>query len=277
MNIGVVGLGLIGGSIAKSIKQNTDYKVFGTDIQDSVIYCAKLFEAIDDALDEKNLSECDMLIVALYPKDTIDYINTHAASFKKGCIVTDCGGVKEMVCEALLDTAIANDFVFIGAHPMAGIENSGFRYAHEQLFCNASMLITPYHQTPLEILDFMKQFWLKLGFSNITLCSPEEHDRMIAYTSQLAHVVSSAYVKSKLAPKHQGFSAGSFRDMTRVAKLNENLWTELFFANRQNLISELNGLLERLVEYRDALQFNEPERVKELLQEGRKIKESIAD
>lgn len=277
MNIGVVGLGLIGGSIAKAIKQNTTYQVYGRDIQESVIHCAKLIGAIDGVLDEGHLLECDMVIVALYPEDTIRFIKANAASFKKGCIVADCGGVKQMVCDALVDVAKNNEFIFIGCHPMAGIEASGFKYSQQELFQNASMLMTPYSDTPLEILDTMKQFWLKLGFSSITLCSPGEHDRMIAYTSQLAHVVSSAYVKSKLAPKHKGFSAGSFRDMTRVAKLNENMWTELFFANPQNLVDELNGLIERLVEYRDALKFNERERVKELLKEGRIIRESISD
>lgn len=277
MNIGVVGLGLIGGSIAKSIKHHTEDQVFGADIEESAIHCAKLIGAIDGVLDEQRLPECDMVIVALYPKDAINYIKSHAASFKKGCIVTDCGGVKQMVCKALQEVASEHDFIFMGAHPMAGLENSGFKYAHEKLFKNASMIITPYSETPLELLDFMKQFWLRLGFSSITLCSPEEHDEMIAYTSQLAHVVSSAYVKSKLAPKHKGFSAGSFRDMTRVAKLNEKLWTELFFANRQNLVGELNGLLEHLIAYRDALESNDPERVKELLREGRILKESIAD
>lgn len=277
MKIGVVGLGLIGGSIAKAIKQNTNYQVFGMDIQASVIHCAKLIGAIDGILDERLLPECDMVIVALYPEDTINYIKDNAANFKKGCMIADCGGVKQIVCEALREVANENDFAFVGCHPMAGIEASGFKYSQQELFHNASMLVTPYNDTPLEILNDMKQFWLKLGFSNITLCSLGEHDLMIAYTSQLAHVVSSAYVKSELASKHKGFSAGSFRDMTRVAKLNEKMWTELFFANPQNLVNELNGLIERLVEYRDALQFNERERVEELLKEGRIIRESIGD
>lgn len=275
MNIGIVGLGLIGGSIAKSIKQNTSHKVFGTDIQESVVCLAKLLEAIDDDLTDDFLPQCDIVIVALYPNDTINYIQAHAHSFKKGCVVTDCCGVKQMVCDALQDTAVQNDFVFIGSHPMAGLEFSGFKYSCNQLFNNASMIMTPSSATPLELLEAMKKFWLSLGFANITLCSPAEHDRMIAYTSQMAHVVSSAYVKSSLAHKHKGFSAGSYHDMTRVAKLHEKMWTELFFENKDNLINELDGLIERLVEYSDALKSGNRGSVEKLLQDGRIIKESI--
>ncbi|GAB6181989.1 prephenate dehydrogenase [Desulfotomaculum defluvii] len=275
MNIGIVGLGLIGGSLAKSIKQHTNFKVFGTDIQESVVHCAKLVGAIDGSLNEELLPECDMVIVALYPYDTINYIQTNAGRFKKGCIVADCGGIKQLVCGALQDVANENDFVFIGSHPMAGIEFSGFGHSHSQLFNNASMIITPYNDTPLQLLEWIKQFWLKLGFSSIVICSPAEHDRMIAYTSQLANVVSNAYVKSKLAPKHKGFSAGSFRDMTRVAKLNEKMWAELLLGNKQNIISELDSLIEHLVEYSDALKSNDRERIEKLLQDGRIIKESM--
>jgi prephenate dehydrogenase len=158
---------------------------------------------------------------------------------------------------------------------MAGLESSGFKYSSNHLFNNASMIMTPSSETPLEVLEAMKEFWLSLGFANITLCSPEEHDRMIAYTSQLAHVVSSAYVKSGLTYKHKGFSAGSYHDMTRVAKLNEKMWTELFFENKENLINELDSLIERLVEYSDALKSENRGSVEKLLQDGRIIKESI--
>lgn len=276
MNIGIVGLGLIGGSIAKAIKKNTKHKVFGTDIQESVVCLAKLLEAIDDDLSDEFLPQCDIVIVALYPTDTINYVQAHAGSFKKGSVVADCCGVKQMVCDALQATAAKNDFVFIGCHPMAGVEFSGFKHSSTQLFHNASMIMTPYYSaTPLGLLEAMKQFWLSLGFANITLCSPAEHDRMIAYTSQLAHVVSNAYVKSSLAPKHKGFSAGSYHDMTRVAKLHEKMWTELFFENKQNLMNELDGLIERLVEYSDALKSGNRGDVEKLLQAGRIIKESI--
>jgi len=275
MNIGIIGLGLIGGSLAKSIKQNTNHKVFGTDIQESVVCLAKLIEAIDDDLCDDLLPQCDIVIAALYPDDTINYIQEHAHNFKKGCVVTDCCGVKQTVCDTLQDTAAQNDFVFIGSHPMAGLEFSGFKYSCSNLFNNASMIMTPSVETPLELLEAMKEFWLSLGFTNITLCSPAEHDRMIAYTSQLAHVVSSAYVKSSLASKHKGFSAGSYHDMTRVAKLNEKMWTELFFKNKENLINELDSLIEQLVEYSDALKSENRGAVEKLLQDGRIIKESI--
>lgn len=275
MNIGIVGLGLIGGSLAKTIKQNTNHQVLGADKEESVINRAKLEGAIDDFLGDEFLGQCDMVIVALYPRATIQYIQSNAGRFKPGCIVTDCSGVKEIVCDTLHDIAVKHDFIFIGSHPMAGIERSGFNYSSSQLFNNASMIMTPSSETPLETLDAMKQFWLSLGFSKVRLSSPAEHDQMIAYTSQLPHVLSSAYVKSDKVSKHQGFSAGSYHDMSRVAKLNETMWTELFFDNKEYLTNELDGLIERLQEYRDALKSDERTRMKQLLQEGRLIKESI--
>lgn len=275
MNIGIVGLGLIGGSLAKTIKQKTNHQVLGADKEESVVRRAKLEGAIDDYLDDEFLVQCDMVIVALYPRATIQYIQSNAGRFKPGCIVTDCSGVKEIVCDALHDIAAKHDFIFIGAHPMAGIERSGFNYSSSQLFYNASMIMTPSSETPLETLEVMKQFWLCLGFSKVRFTSPAEHDQMIAYTSQLPHVLSSAYVKSDKVLKHQGFSAGSYHDMSRVAKLNETMWTELFFDNKEYLTNELDGLIERLQEYRDALKYDERTRMKQLLQEGRLIKESI--
>lgn len=231
--------------------------------------------AIDGVLNKELLGQCDLVIVAIHLQGTIDYIKKHAASFKKGAVVTDCCGVKQTVCEALQETAAANGFVLIGTHPMAGLEQSGFKHSTPHLFNNAYMIMTPYEATPSELVVRLQAFWQELGFAGSTVCSPAEHDRMIAFTSQLAHVVSSAFVKGRQAPKHKGFSAGSYQDMTRVARLDENMWTELLLANKQNLIPEIDALIERMGKYRDALKANRPDILKKLLQDGREIKEAI--
>ena len=268
MTIGVVGLGLIGGSMAKAIKLYTEHTVLGYDISETEVCKAELMEAIDERLDVQNLPSCNMVIVALYPSDIIKYIQENADIFSEGTIVVDCGGVKAAICEGLKNTVRGRTWHFIGGHPMAGREYSGFRYAKDDLFENASMILTPDSSVPLEIISEVKRFFLTLGFSRIMLTTPERHDEMIAYTSQMAHIVSNAYVRSELALKHSGFSANSFKDMTRVARLNESMWTELFLLNREALISELDGIIERLQTCRDAISGSNEEKLKTTLREG---------
>lgn len=275
MNIGIVGLGLIGGSLAKAIKQNTTHTVYGTDLVESVIYRAKVIEAIDEALTDENIGSCDVMIIALYPKDTIEYVTGNAEKIKKGALVMDCGGVKELVCASLKDVSHQHGFTFLGTHPMAGIEFSGFAYSQEQLFRNASMVLTPCGDEPIELLNLAKTLSVSLGFTNIQVTTPQNHDKMIALTSQLAHVVSSAYVKSPLALQHKGFSAGSFKDMTRVAKLNEDMWTELFLENKENLADEIDAIVQRLQDYGAAVRQGNAGDLRQLLKEGREIKEAI--
>lgn len=275
MTIGIIGLGLIGGSIAKAIKENTENTVLGYDIAESVVMKAKLVKAIDAELTEEKLRECDLLIVALYLEDTIKYIIDNAALFKKGGIVMDCCGVKREVCNAIEPAARENGFIFVGGHPMAGIEFSGFEHSRKSLFEKASMIVTPFPGTHIEVIEILKKLFLKIGFNIFQITTPEEHDSMISFTSQLAHIVSSAYVKSPAAAKHKGFSAGSFKDMTRVAKLNEKMWTELFFSNRDNLVHEIDSLVIRLSEYSSALKNNDTETMNTLLREGRQLKEFL--
>jgi prephenate dehydrogenase len=268
MNIGIVGLGLIGGSIAKAIKQNTEYTVYGIDIQESVVYKAKLLEAIDGPLTADALAICDIVILALYPKDTIGYLREHGGQLKEKALVIDTCGVKEAILVEALPIAEEYGFQFIGAHPMAGIEFSGFEYSQKLLFKNASMILTPPTGTSIEVVDMVKRFWLNLGFTNVEITSPKKHDELIAFTSQLAHVVSSAYVKSPSALEHKGFSAGSYKDMTRVAKLNADMWTELFLLNSDHLVEEIDGLIERLGYYRDAIADGDEKSLRALLKAG---------
>ena len=272
MTIGIVGLGLIGGSIAKAVRQNTEHTVLGMDIAESVVLKAKLLGAIDGELCRENLPECGFVIIALYPGDAIKFIRENAALFQKNALVVDCCGVKREICAAAEPLAREHGFIFVGGHPMAGIERSGFENSIKTLFNHASMILTPPTGISIQTLAFLKGFFLSLGFGQVKLSSPEEHDRMIAFTSQLAHVVSSAYIKSDTALTHTGFSAGSFRDMTRVATLKEDMWTELFLCDADNLVAELDGLISRLGEYREAIHNADAQTLECLLRDGREKK-----
>lgn len=277
MTVGIVGLGLIGGSLARSIKVHTDFEVLGMDINPQTMLQANLLGAIDGTLTEDNLARCDVVLVALYPAAIVTWITEHQDAFRPGAWVIDCGGVKEAVCTPLNALAQGKPWHYCGGHPMAGREFSGFRYAKDDLFDRASMILTPPRDAGPKVRTWLKDFFLTIGFRRVQFTTPREHDEMIAYTSQLAHVVSSAYVKCPLAQKHRGFSAGSFADMTRVAKLNEDMWTELFFDNRDALLPEINGLIDRLVAYRDALAAEDHQAMKQLLREGREIKEALEE
>ncbi len=269
MLIGVVGLGLIGGSMAKAINQNTDNSVYGYDIQDSITHKAVLVGATEGVLTEEMIPECDLIILGLYPRATIKWVQDHADVIKKGAIVMDTCGIKGVVCDALFPLAAEKGFCFMGAHPMAGVEHAGFEYSKRALFNGASMILVPATGEPIKVVDHVSHLMKDAGFAQTPVLSPEEHDRIIAFTSQLAHVVSSAYVKSPTAPDHEGFSAGSYHDMTRVAKLNEVMWAELFMENPECLADEVDGLIERLGEYSSALRERDEEKMTELLRDGR--------
>ena len=277
MNVGVVGLGLIGGSMARNLKRATQHTVLGMDISETAMLKAEMLGAIDRRLTNQELASCDVVIVALYPRDCVEYIRAHAHLFRPGALVVDCAGVKRCVCDALFGTLAGADFTFMGGHPMAGREFSGFDYARDDLFENASMILIPAPGTNVETVQFAKEFFLALGFGRVRFSTPAEHDEMIALTSQLAHVVSSAYVKSPLAARHKGFSAGSFLDMTRVARLNETMWTELFFDNADMLSRELGELIARLEGYKLALDARDAITMCQLLREGREAKEALDD
>jgi len=275
MTIGIVGLGLIGGSLAKAIRKKTEHTVLGADLQDEVVLRAKAFEAIHGELTDDKLGECDIVFLALYPKDALAYAAAHAASFKKGGIVIDCCGVKGAVCPELFALAKERGFTFVGGHPMAGIEYSGFLHAQSHLFDNASMILVPDESIEIAALHTLKRFFLSIGFARVPVVSAREHDRVIAYTSQLAHVVSSAYVKCPHAKKDE-LAAGSFQDMTRVARLNSDMWTQLFTLNREPLLEELDGLISRLSEYAEALRNDDTQTLWNLLEDGNRIKVALS-
>ncbi|MDR0839800.1 MAG: prephenate dehydrogenase [Christensenellaceae bacterium] len=272
MNIGIVGLGLIGGSIAKALRKNTEHVVWGCDSNDSICLQAQVVGAIDDVLQEDKLALCDLVVIAIYPQDAVEFVKKHRHQFKKDGIVMDCCGVKRVVCEPLFALAQECGFNFVGAHPMAGIEFSGFNHSQNSLFDNASMIMVPSPHTDIAITHWVKALLLEIGFTHIQISTPEEHDEVIACTSQMAHIVSSAYVKSPTAAKYKGYSAGSFGDMTRVAKLNPAMWAELFMANSDNLLVEIDGLVARLAAYGDALRAKNRGELEALLEDGNRIK-----
>ncbi len=269
MNIGIIGLGLIGGSMARAIRRGTEHTVWGLDIREDTMEKALLCGAVEERLSDARLGECDLVLLALTPIALAEVAPRIAPLVKKGAVVIDLCGVKREPVALLAPLARANGFLYIGGHPMAGREHGGFDHSSADLFDNASMILTPDETTDIRTLAMLKELFLAAGFRELKFSTPDEHDRTIAYTSQLAHIVSNAYVKSPTALIHSGFSAGSFKDLTRVAFLDENMWTSLFLANRDHLIEELSILMKNLGEYADALEANDAERLRALLREGR--------
>jgi len=272
VNVGIVGLGLIGGSMAKSIKIRTAHTVWGVDLDAETMTLARLSGAIDGALTRENLPNCDLVLVAIRPAAAIRWVSENADLIAKKAIVVDLCGVKRSVCEQLAPIAKQHGFAYIGGHPMAGRERGGFVSSSEELFTGASMILTPDQNTDMRMLETLKALFTDIGFAGLTFSTPEEHDRIIAYTSQLAHLVSSAYVKSPEAQRRRGFSAGSFRDMTRVAHLDEAMWTELFLDDADYLTEQLTILIDHLNEYREALSAHDAEKLQALLKDGREKK-----
>ena len=272
MNVGIVGLGLIGGSMARSIKERTGHRVYGVDLDGETMSMARLCGAIDGALDERTLPQCRLVLLAVRPGAAVQWAREHAGALSPSAVLVDLCGVKRAVVSALTPLAREHGFAYVGGHPMAGRERGDFVSSTADLYVGASMILTPDPDTPEQVLDLLRAFFLDLGFAGITLSDPEEHDRIIAFTSQLAHIVSSSYVKSPEARRRRGFSAGSFQDMTRVARLDEDMWTELFLDDADFLLRELDELMLHLDEYAQALRARDAGRLRDLLRDGREKK-----
>jgi len=273
MVIGIVGLGLIGGSLAKATKKNTNHKVYGFDISEATVKSALKDKSINKELTSENLKECDYVFIPLYPEAVKEYLIKNAKSFKENAVVIDCAGVKRCVCEDCFNIAEENGFIFIGGHPMAGTQFSGYENAKDTMFHNAPFILTPKENEDILTLANAREVIISIGFGRVSVMTPERHDKLIAFTSQLAHIVSNAYVKSPSSTQRKGISAGSYKDLTRVAYLNETMWTELFLENKDNLIFELDYLIEELKKYSDAMKNNDADTLKQLLKDGREAKE----
>ena len=275
MTVGIIGLGLIGGSMAKAYKENSGATVLAADRDSTIVEYARLQGTVDGELTADTIPSCDLILIALYPRAAMEYLKNTAHLIAKEALVIDLCGTKRTICEAGFALAEQYGFTFVGGHPMAGLHHSGFKYARGNLFHGASMVLVPPTFDDIFLLDRVKKALAPVGFGRMTVTTADQHDEMIAFTSQLAHVVSNAYVKSPTARSHKGFSAGSYKDLTRVARLNEQMWSELFVENKEHLVSELNTLIASLTEYRDAIRDGDTEATRALLKDGREAKESI--
>ena len=281
---GIVGLGLIGGSFARGYAQ-AGVRVLAWDPDEDVMMAASM-GTVSGELNDETLGECDIIVLACYPEACIEWLAAHAQALADatdteaimGPVVIDTVGIKGIVCERAFNLARENGFYFVGAHPMAGTQFSGYAHSRADLFEGAPLVLVPPtvdESLKLELLSQVREMVRPLGFGKFSVTSAEEHDHVIAFTSQLAHVVSNAYVKSPTAQEHHGFSAGSYRDLTRVAHLNASMWAELMTDNAEYLSQELTYLIDSLVAYRDALEKKDEEQLKELLAEGDRIKRAL--
>ena len=274
MTVGIVGLGLIGGSFAKAYKAD-GHKVLACEKDQSVLSFARINDTVDDELTKENISECDLVLVCVYPQAAINFLTEFGHFIKDKTVVIDCCGTKRVPADEGMKIAKELGFTYIGGHPMAGTQYSGFKHSKKELYKNAPMVIVPPDFNNILLLDRVKELLAPAGFGKITVTTAEKHDEMIAFTSQLAHVVSSAYIKSPTALEHKGFSAGSYKDMTRVAWLNPEMWAELFLDNSDNLSKEIEILIDNLKAYKDAIDNNDKDTLVKLLDEGRKRKEEV--
>lgn len=286
MCVGIVGLGLIGGSFARAYR-SLGATVYALDT-DRDTMDASMIETVEAPLDDASIPSCNLIILGAYPQACLEWLEEHAEILgrisdpdtSRGPIVIDTAGVKEAVCARAFELARVNGFAFVGTHPMAGTQFSGFAHARADLFRDAPMVLVPPETDDarrLTLLDRVHTLLAPVGFGSFSVTSPEEHDRVIAFTSQLAHVVSNAYVKSPTARAHHGFSAGSYRDLTRVAHLNPGMWAELMMDDAKNLSQEIASLIEALDAYRLALDAGDRDRLRMLLAEGDRIKRALDD
>ncbi len=274
MTVGIVGLGLIGGSFARAYS-NDGHTVLVRDLDKNMVEFAKLANAASGDLTKENISGCDLVLICLYPHAAAEFLRDFGSVIGKNPVVIDCCGTKRVIFEEGMIIAKKYGFTYLGGHPMAGTQYSGFKYSKNNLYNGAPMVIVPPDFDDIMLLDKVKKLLEPCGFDRISVTTAENHDRMIAFTSQLAHVVSSAYIKSPSALTHNGFSAGSYKDMTRVAWLNPHMWTELFLENKDYLIEEIDILIDNLQAYKDAIKEENRERLIALLEEGKKRKEEV--
>ena len=274
MTVFIAGLGLIGGSFAKAFKRHTDHTVYGFDINPATAEFALSRGAIDKIADESDLKDCDLVVVCLYPKATVDFINRNANTFKKGAVITDACGVKGVIYKGIEQTIKDYSLRFVGAHPMAGREHSGFDYSEEELYEGASLIVTP-EGADDEAVRLVCDTAIQLGFGGCKITDKATHDIMIAYTSQLPHVLACSYIEDPLATLHFGYSAGSFKDVSRVAKINAEMWSELFLDNKEALSDEIGALIKNLTDYKELIDKGDRKKLKEALEHSRKIKEQL--
>jgi len=274
MKIGIVGMGLIGGSLAKAY-QVKGHKIFGFDTDEAILGFARLSGVMEGVLDEHSIGQCEAVFIAVNPGDAVAYIEKNAPNITKNTMVIDCCGVKRSVCLKCFPLAEEHGFIFVGGHPMAGNHKAGFKNSRADLFSGASMILVPPVYDDAAFFGRIEEILKPAGFGHLTVTTAEKHDEMIAFSSQMAHVVSNAYIKSPAARGHKGFSAGSFKDLTRVARLKADMWAELCMDNSDFLIRELDGFINSVAGYKDALAARDKDGLIKLLEEGSRLKEEL--
>lgn len=274
MTVGILGLGLIGGSLARAYAK-AGHIVLAYDIDDSILSFAKLAGVVSDTLNAETIPECELVLLSVFSSASADWLEKNGQYISKNALVIDCCGIKEEICKRSFPVAQKYGFTFIGGHPMAGSHNSGFKYSRSNLFQGAPMILVPERFDDPLLLQRAKDALAPCGFKNFSVTTAEEHDRMIAFTSQMPHIISNAFIKSDTALTHKGFSAGSYKDLTRVAWLNPYMWAELFLSNKDNILHELDTYISELQKYRNAITDNNNELLISLLDEGRKRKEEV--
>ena len=274
MNVGILGLGLIGGSLARAYVKS-GHTVYGCEKDETMLSFAILSGAVQGRLDESTLALCDLILLAIYPDGSAAWLEKNAHLISSDALVIDCCGIKKDICERCFPLAQKYGFTFVGGHPMAGSHNSGFKYSRSNLFQGAPMVLVPPRFDDIELLERIKNAFNPCRFGSFSVTTAQEHDKMIAFTSQMPHIVSNAFIKSPTALNHKGFSAGSYKDLTRVAWLNPKMWAELFLENQENVLTELDFYIDSLHAYRDAIATKDTDALIALLDEGRKRKELV--
>lgn len=274
MIVGILGLGLIGGSLARAYAKN-GHTVYAAEKDDTLLEFAQLAGVVHGKLNETTLPFCDLVLLAIYSGGSCQWLHENAAYIREDALVIDCCGIKNDICKCGFSLADKYGFTFIGGHPMAGSHFSGFKYSRSNLFQGAPMVLVPPRFDDPMLLERAKEALQPCNFGSFSVTTAEEHDKIIAFTSQMPHIVSNAYIKSPSAQSHKGFSAGSYKDLTRVAWLNPQMWAELFLSNKENILEELDFYINSLIEYKEAIAFNDKARLIQILDEGRRCKEEV--
>ena len=274
MIVGILGLGLIGGSLARAYTL-AGHTVYAAEKDEAMLAFAQLAGAVEEPLTPDNLGICELVLLAIYPEGSAAWLAENAKYVSKSALVIDCCGVKQQICEKCFPLAIQHGFTFIGGHPMAGTQFSGFKHSRANLFEGAPMVLVPPRFDDITLLERAKKALAPCGFGSFSVTTAKDHDRMIAFTSQMPHIISNAFIKSPTALEHKGFSAGSYKDLTRVAWLNPGMWAELFQENREFVLNELDILQHSLSAYRDAVAAGDTDTLIALLDEGKKRKEAV--
>lgn len=274
MKVGILGLGLIGGSLARAYAI-AGHTVYAIQRNESMLSFAMLSGAVHGKLTEETIPECDLILLSIYPGGSADWMEKYSQLISKNALVIDCCGIKRQICDRCFPLAEKYGFTFVGGHPMAGSQFSGFKYSRATLFRGQPMVLVPPRFDDIELLERCKSALAPCEFGAFSVCTADEHDKMIAFTSQMPHILSNAFIKSPTALGHKGFSAGSYKDLTRVAWLNAPMWAELFMENKDNVLSELDFYIESLKSYRDAISQDDMEKLTALLEEGKRRKEEV--